>query len=126
MLPFLVRALQSGWQAKTSDGNLAVSVLRQPQRTFWTRTVWSSEEAMKSFMLSGTHRLVMRMLLEWCDEAALVHWVQDSSAPPAWTEAHSRLQREGRTSKVNYPSDDHRGFRIAALSLPVRGETTLK
>ena len=126
MLPFLIRALQSGWQAKASTGNLAVSVLRQPQRTFWTRTVWTSEEAMKSFMLSGPHRLVMRRLLDWCDEAAVVHWVQDSPEPPAWLEARRRLQAEGRASKVNHPSEDHRLFRIAALPSPVKGETTLK
>ena len=126
MLPFLVRALQSGWQAKASAGNLAVSVLRQSQRTFWTRTVWTSEEAMKSFMLSGRHRLVMRRLLDWCDEAAVVHWVQDSPEPPAWLEAHRRLQADGRASKVNHPSEDHCAFRISVLPSPVKRETTLK
>ena len=81
---------------------------------------------MKSFMLSGPHRLVMRRLLDWCDEAAVVRWVQDSPEPPARLEAHRRLQAEGRTSKVNHPSEDHRVFRIPALPSPVKGETTLK
>jgi hypothetical protein len=126
ILPFFVAALRSAWQAKNSAGSLAVTVLRQPQNTFWTRTVWVSEEPMKSFMLSGPHRPAMRRLLEWCDEASLVHWTQDSFAPPAWPEAHRRLQADGRISKVNHPSEDHRAFRIAALSLPVRGELTLK
>ncbi|HUA16869.1 MAG TPA: DUF3291 domain-containing protein [Verrucomicrobiae bacterium] len=126
LLPFFVRALQSAYQAKRAEDNLAVSVLRQSHRTFWTRTVWTSEEAMKAFMMAGAHRSVMRSLLEWCDEAALVHWLQDSSQPPAWGEAHRRLQAEGRTSKVNHPTADQQAFRIGPMDLPIRGEIALK
>jgi hypothetical protein len=68
---------------------------------------------MKAFMLAGAHRKVMRQLLEWCDEAALVHWQQKSDQQPDWREAHRRLQAEGRRSKVNHPSQDHENFRIA-------------
>jgi hypothetical protein len=81
---------------------------------------------MKSYMLSGAHRQVMRRLLDWCDEAAVVHWVQESAQPPEWSEAHQRLQEQGRASKVNYPSADHRAYRISALQTPVRGAITLK
>jgi|SRR5580704_13066564 hypothetical protein len=126
MLPFFVWALRSARQAAVAEGSLAVSLLRQPGRVFWTRTVWASEEAMKSYMLSGPHRGAMRRLLDWCDEAALVHWGQESPDPPAWLDAQRRLQSEGRTSKVNHPSEDHRAFRIAALIEPIRGETVLK
>ena len=126
LLPFFIRALQSASQAKKAEGNLAVSVLRQPGNVFWTRTVWSSEDAMKSFMLSGPHRQVMRRLLEWCDEAALVHWAQESSEPPSWSEAHKRIQEEGRASKVNHPSEHHRAYLIPPLHLPIRGEARLK
>ena len=65
---------------------------------------------MKDFMLSGTHRDVMRKLPDWCDEAAVVHWTQDSVALPTWEEAHERLQREGRRSKVNHPSEAHAAY----------------
>ena|SRR5205809_4290730 len=123
---FLVQSLRAAWQAKSAEGNLAVSLLRQPQWTFWTRTVWTSEAAMKAFMLSGVHGGVMRRLLEWCNEAALVHWTQDLQEPPDWPEAHKRLQEAGRTSKVNHPSEDHRAFRISPLHTPIRGETRLK
>jgi hypothetical protein len=51
---------------------------------------------MRAFMLSGVHHGIMARLHEWCDEAALVHWVQDANEPPVWTEAHRRLQKEGR------------------------------
>jgi hypothetical protein len=68
----------------------------------------------------------MRRLLEWCDEAALVHWMQESEQPPGWAEAHRQLQEAGRTSKVNHPSEDHRARRIPALHTPIHGETRLK
>jgi hypothetical protein len=67
---------------------------------------------MKSFMLSGPHRQVMHRLLEWCDEAAVVHWVQESDREPDWQEAHGRLLQEGRRSKVNHPSPDHEKYLI--------------
>ena len=68
---------------------------------------------MKVFMLAGAHRLAMPRLLDWCDEAALVHWTQDSADPPEWSEAHRRLQREGRPSKVRNPSDAQTRYEIA-------------
>ena len=107
---FLIQSLRSALQAKRAAGNLAVSVLRDAERAFWTRTVWLDEAAMRSFMQSGVHRRVR--LPEWCDEAALVHWVQDTDQPPSWAEAHRRLQREGRRSRVSHPSEAHRRFEI--------------
>jgi hypothetical protein len=67
---------------------------------------------MKAFMLSGAHRTVMPRLLDWCDEAALVHWTQASDQPPDWFEAHRRVQQEGRRSKVKYPSPAQEQFQI--------------
>ena len=89
-----------------------MALLRDTESTFWTRTVWKDESAMKAFMLAGAHRKVMRHLLEWCDEAALVRWEQPSGVEPDWREAHRRLQAEGRRSKVNYPSPAHESFQI--------------
>lgn len=37
------------------------------------------------------------------DQAALVRRSQVSSTLPSWTEAHSRLQSDGRPCKVNHP-----------------------
>lgn len=112
MLPFVFFALRSSRQAKVAEGNLHVALLRDAQSTFWTRTVWTTETAMKSFMLSEPHRQVMPRLLDWCDEAAVVHWVQDTDQRPDWYEAHDRLQQEGRRSKVRYPSPAHEKFDI--------------
>ena len=123
---FLIGSFRSAQQAKSAEGNLTVALLRQPKNTYWTRTVWTSEAAMKAFMLAGAHRGVMRKLLNWCDEAAVVHWTQDSTAPPAWPEAREKMQAIGRTSKVNHPSEDQKAFRIPELRIPIRGETKLK
>src|SRR5881628_1613699 len=100
---FFLRALRSARQAATAEGNLATRLLRDRQNTFWTTTIWTTDVAMKDFMLSGVHRRVMRKLPRWCDEAAVVHWTQESTEPPTWTEAHARLRREGRPSRVNHP-----------------------
>jgi hypothetical protein len=113
LVPFLFYALRSALQAKYSEGNVATSLLRDSDSTFWTRTVWTTESTMKDFMLAGAHRQAMRKLLEWCDEASLVHWdQQDYDREPNWSEAHQRLQAEGRRSKVNHPSPAHENFQI--------------
>jgi quinol monooxygenase YgiN len=109
---FLFAALRIVKQARGADGNMGVSVLRDRRKAFWTSTAWESEAAMKAFMLANPHGPVMRKLLEWCDEAALAHWTQESAELPSWTEAHRQLLRYGRTSKVNHPSDAQKGFRI--------------
>ena len=117
VLPFIVYALRASRQAKNAKGNLAASLLRDAHNTYWTRTVWTTESAMKAFMLAGPHRKVMRRLLEWCDEAALVHWQQETDQQPDWHDAHRRLQAEGRRSKVNHPSPAQENFQIPAPKL---------
>lgn len=112
LAPFLFYALRSARQAKHSQGNIATSLLRDSDRTFWTRTVWTTESAMKDFMLAGAHRQAMRKLLEWCDEASLVHWEREDEREPDWDEAHQKLQAKGRRSKVNHPSPAQESFQI--------------
>jgi len=109
---FFLQAFRAARQAASSRGNLSTRLLRDRNKTFWTATSWSDEAAMKDFMHAPPHGPVMRKLLEWCDEAALVHWTQSDAEIPSWTEAHERLQREGRRSKVNHPSAAHDAFRI--------------
>jgi hypothetical protein len=76
--------------------------------------IWRDEAAMRAFVRSGAHRRIMARLPEWCDEAALVRWVQDASDPPSWVEAHRRLQGEGHRSRVSHPSGAQRWFEIRA------------
>ena len=119
---FFVQTLRSARQAAKAEGNLAVSLLRDRRNTFWTSTSWVDESAMKAFMHARPHGPTMRRLLEWCDEAALVHWSQAGAELPSWETAHKRLQEEGRSSKVNHPSTAHAAH---AFPLPAVRRTGL-
>jgi hypothetical protein len=123
---FYVRAILSARQAKNSEGVLAVKVFGDRRNTFWTLTLWKSEVAMRAFMLAKPHGPTMRKLLEWCDEASLVHWTQDSADVPTWGEAHRRLLKEGRRSKVNHPSQTHIEHAIPAPTESLKGEVRFK
>jgi hypothetical protein len=80
---------------------------------------------MDAFRISGAHRSVMPKLLNWCDEVAVVHWNQEASELPSWQEAHQRMVKEGKPSKVNYPSPAQASSHIPAPELG-RIELTLK
>ena len=114
MPAFFWYAIGSSRQARAADGYVALSLLREEGNVFWTRTVWTSNAAMRAFMLAGSHRAAMPKLQHWCDEAAVAHWTQDSPAEPSWQEAWRRLVASGRASKVNHPSEAHRKFEVPA------------
>jgi hypothetical protein len=120
LLPFMLHALFALRQARRSPGSLSTALLRDQQRTFWTVTAWRDESAMRSFMLSGSHRKVMPKLRRWCDEASVVHWDDASPVLPDWEIVHRRMQRDGRRSAVDAPSVDHQAYRIP---VPVTGRT---
>ena len=126
-LPFFAfHAIRSANQATKANGNFAVQFLRDGARTFWTSTVWTDESAMKAYMLSGAHRPAMRRLIEWCDEASVVHWTQESTEPPSWNEAYQRMQDEGRRSKVAHPSPAHVAFSIPEPAIGRSSVTKLR
>jgi hypothetical protein len=110
---FLWYALRSRRQARSAAGNLAARTLREANHAFWTCTLWQDEAAMRAFMTSGAHRGAMSYLVEWCDEASVAHWHQDSPEPPGWPEVYRRMQSEGHRSKVRHPSAAHQRFEIA-------------
>jgi len=104
LVPFIVYSLRSIRQAKRSPGNVVADALRDRHGGYWTRSVWRDMESMRAFMTSGIHRRAMPKLLDWCDEAAVVHWEQAGTDLPGWDDAHRRLVTEGRPSKVRQPS----------------------
>lgn len=126
LAPFAFQTLRISRQAATADGNLAMRLLRESRNTFWTCTIWSSDAAMKAFMHATPHGPTMRRLLDWCDEASLVHWSQDDAALPTWGEAHRRLEQSGRRSKVNHPSAVHDAHRFPAPVVRRTGELRFK
>lgn len=123
---FFLYALRSARQAARAEGNLAAKLLRDDRNTFWTATLWTDDAAMKSFMLAGIHRRAMPKLLNWCDEAALVHWTQESNELPNWTDACARLEREGRRSKVNHPSPVHTAHKFPEPRVQTTSEFRMK
>jgi len=123
---FFVATARSVFQARRAKGNLAISMLREARNTFWTRSLWTDEAAMLTFMTSGAHRTIMPNLLEWCDEASVARWVQDSVEKPGWDEVHRRMQSEGRPSKVNHPSAAHRAYDLPPPKARRFGELRLK
>ena len=109
---FLLYAFRSDRQVKQAPGNLGARLLNDVRRTFWTCSAWVDESAMRAFMMAPPHRNAMVRLLDWCDEASLVHWTQESAQLPDWQETHRRLMAEGRRSKVRHPSAAHEAFQI--------------
>ena len=99
-------------QAQRAAGNFGVAVRKAEGLAFWTVTVWQDEVAMRAFRDAPPHRNAMPRLLEWCDEASLVHWNQEASAVPDWKTAEERLANSGRLSKVHRPSPDQQAGRL--------------
>ncbi len=110
-MPFFVAdTIRSSSQVRRAEGFLGGSLLADRKRTFWTKTHWTDQSAMRSYMTEGAHRRAMPRLLEWCDEASVVHWSQDGDTGPDWREAADRMRSEGRPSKVRHPSPQHRNL----------------
>jgi hypothetical protein len=112
MPKFIYYSLMSANQTKKSGGNLGMKLLRDANRVFWTCTAWQDEASMRAFMTAKPHLRAMAKLPNWCDEAAVAHWTQESANMPDWMEAHRRIATEGRRSKVNHPSPAHVAFQI--------------
>ena len=112
-------------QAERSIGFLGGRLLVNAKNVFWTMTTWKDEAAMNAYRTGGAHRSAMPKLLNWCDEAAVVHWNQESSELPSWQEAYQLMVKEGKPSKVNYPSPAQVLNHIPAPE-PSRIERTLK
>jgi quinol monooxygenase YgiN len=109
---FFYYALKSAKQARQAAGNLGMTLLNDANRTFWTCTAWKDESAMRAFMMDTPHRKAMPKLVNWCSDAAVVHWTQESPTLPGWEEVHRWMVAEGRPSRVSNPSPDHVAFRI--------------
>jgi hypothetical protein len=104
---FFLYTFRSLQQVKKAHGFLGGELLPDRNRTFWTMTTWESQDSMRRFMTEGSHRAAMPHLLNWCDEASVVHWEQPEDVLPKWDEADRRMRESGRASKVNFPSSNH-------------------
>jgi len=104
---FALHTLESLRQVRSAGGFQDGALLADRSLTFWTMTAWNSEESMRRYMTAGSHKKAMPKLMDWCDEASVVHWEQRQAVLPSWTEADRRMRAEGRASKVRKPSPQH-------------------
>lgn len=107
MLRFVLHTLGSLRQCRRAPGFLNGSLLADRRLTFWTMTMWQDQAAMRAYTANGVHLKAMPKLLDWCDEASVVHWTQHGPAVPSWSEADRRMRIEGRPSKVRHPNSVH-------------------
>ena len=118
---FVAHALRTRRQAARSTGFRGGSLLADRRFTFWTLTAWDDQASMRAYMTAGDHRTAMPHLLEWCDEASVVHWDQAEDALPTWPEADRRMRAEGRASKVRHPGPAHADLSFQAPRLGAAG-----
>ena len=104
---FALLTLRSRAQARRATGFRGGALLADRAWTFWTMTAWDGQESMRRYVAVGPHRVAMPRLLDWCDEASIVHWTQADDMLPTWTEADRRMRQDGRPSKVRNPSPHH-------------------
>ena len=123
MPAFLWYAFRSSRQAQRTEGFLHGKLIVDAKNTFWTVTAWSSEAAMRAYRVQGPHLAAMGKLANWCDEASVAHWQQESVALPSPEQAHQRMVESGRPSRVNHPSSEQSANRIAKPQ--VRNQTPL-
>ena len=104
---FIWHTLKSQRQVARATGFLGGRLMRDPGNAFWTVTAWEDEAAMRAYRGSGAHMKAMPRLLDWCDEASVVHWQQGSESPLAWPTAETQMRTQGRTSRVRNQSPAH-------------------
>src|ERR1700676_4026327 len=98
---FVWDTFKSMRQVERSSGFLGGRLLVNAKSVFWTMTAWKDEAAMNAYRTGGAHRKAMPKLFKWCNEAAAVHWTEESSDIPVWQAAQQHIAEEGRLSKVN-------------------------
>jgi quinol monooxygenase YgiN len=123
---FVLHTARTAYRARRDDGCVAVELLRDSGRVFWTRTVWRNAAAMREFFDSPAHRRAMSVLVRLCDEAAVASWKEPSAQLPSWDESHRRMQRDGRPSQISAASPDHCAFNIRPPALGRGRELRLK
>jgi len=119
---FMLHAMRTMMQAQKADGVQGVETRFEKNNVVWTKTVWTDEAAMKKYRGSGAHQIAMRILSEICNEAAVARWQQADAQLPSWEEAHQRMLREGKQSRVKHPSP----LQAAGLTAPEMMQSCFK
>jgi hypothetical protein len=104
LIGFAVHTLRAQNQVRHARGFQAGALLPDRRWTFWTMTVWDSQESMRAYILNGAHKAVMPKLLNWCDEASVVHWDQPDVRLPSWQEPTGKCARVAELPKFVIPA----------------------
>ena len=82
----------SGGSAGRNEGIVGYSLRAKFMRlSFWTLSVWESEEALQAFLHEGFHAGVMSVLMPDMAATNFVRWkIKGSACPPSWEEALKR------------------------------------
>lgn len=115
---FFAAAVAVVEQATSADGNFAAEVLAEAHNTYWTRTCWPDEEAMRRFMVTEPHRSTMDRIDDWCDEATFVKWEQSEVALPDWEVAYGRLIAAGQVVNLPFESSENASRSFPPISQP--------
>ena len=108
-IPSFVRhTLATVDQIRRSNGFIEGSLLADRRLAFWTVTIWRDGMDMRGYMTGGAHLRAMPLLIDWCDEASIVHWQQPGGDVPGWRDCDARMRVEGRPSKLRHSSAVHR------------------
>lgn len=121
LAPLALHSFRSLRQVKTAAGFIGGSLLVDRGWAFWTMTAWTDEQSMRNYMTGGAHRAAMPHLLDWCDQASVVHWEQPDESLPSWPEADRRMRQNGRPSRVRHPSPEHAGLAFAPPRVTAAG-----
>jgi len=101
---FLWLTVRSGWQARHAWGFRGMRLLVDRRLTYWTATAWIDAASMKAYRGAGAHRVAMRRLAGWCDEASVTRWTGSVNSMKDWAAAHALMAAEGEPSHVAHPS----------------------
>ncbi len=103
---FARHAFASMLQARRSQGCRAANALADRRLTFWTMTCWDDAASMANFRGASAHKVAMRYLPAWCDEASYVRWTVSGDTRPDWITAYERMMSDGIATPVIHASAD--------------------
>ena len=90
---FLRLSMRLHREAARAPGCVGVGLRAEVRRrTFWTASLWTDPQAIRSFVASPTHRRAMTTFADRMHSSAFETW--SSSRPPTWSEVGSRLAGE--------------------------------
>jgi hypothetical protein len=91
-VPFLRAALVAGREAEAIPGFLGGTIVANLwRREFWTASVWSSPEAVRSYGSAPGHATAMRRTQDWASDARVERWRTSGSEVPSLADIAEKL-----------------------------------